>query len=258
MACKSVDAETVFEVSSLGETEMDENIPLPTGQSSPRSPLEFDKHKQCRGSRFTKSVVSVPEESSVSSVVSGEEVLAVLDEDVETLSRETPNQRLRKVTFDDKLSTWEVEHLNDFTPEELSARWNSLSDYEQIKVQVKQTVTRMMAGELFTEDDPDFCVRGLEYRTKIGAKMRSRNKIRTRCAVLNEQDMQREEGFDDPRFIAMVSMDESVKVREEALARGFYDSLSVQNYLFDTRQAWILLLHRRQTEASLEGTEKQT
>ena len=93
----------------------------------------------------------------------------------------------------------------------------------------------MMRNEIIAEDDEEYCTRGLEFKTKAGARFRSSNKLRTRSAVLNEQDLQRDEGFEDPQYIAMASMEESRGCRDGALARAIYDEQSIQEYLRDVR-----------------------
>merc|ERR1712014_397627 len=97
----------------------------------------------------------------------------------------------------------------------------------------KTTVLMMMAGEHIDDEDPDYCTRGLEFRTRKGSKIRSANKLRARSAVLNEQDLQREEGFHDPEFIAMASLDVSFECREQAQKRAEEDAKSISSYVSD-------------------------
>ena len=110
---------------------------------------------------------------------------------------------------------------------------NLAHNYKIIKNMAKTTIFMMMAGERIDEDNPDFCSRGLEFRTKAGTKKRNLNKLRARSAVLNEQDLQREEGFHDPQFIAMASMDESFDCREEARKRADEDARCIRSYVED-------------------------
>jgi len=110
-----------------------------------------------------------------------------------------------------------------------------MGDYQFVKAVVKSTVLMMMSGQRIPEDDPEICTRGLEFRTKAGARYRNRNKISARAAVLNEQDMQVEEGFFDPQYIAMVSEEASQQCREGAFERGLYDERCVQDYQLDVR-----------------------
>jgi hypothetical protein len=139
----------------------------------------------------------------------------------------------RKIQWAKRVKVKEIRHLSDIPTSERAGLWISSSDQQMNKAMVRTTITMMMRGEAISDDDPDFCTRGLECRTKAGSKSRSRYKLRVRSAVLNEQDLQREEGIVDPDFIAMASMEESAKCRESATQRGEEDAKCVENYLKD-------------------------
>ena len=98
----------------------------------------------------------------------------------------------------------------------------------------------MMNGNAIMENNEEFCTRGLESRTKAGARARSYTKLRTRSAVLNEQDMQREEGFQDPYILATVSMEQTASSCTWAQAIALEDFRSVQDYLADVPQSFAL------------------
>jgi hypothetical protein len=117
--------------------------------------------------------------------------------------------------------------------EEIETLWMTMKDYQFVKTVVKSTVLTMMSGQQILEDDAEICTRGLEFRTKAGARYRNCNKISARAAVLNEQDMQVEEGFFEPRYIAMVAEEASQGCREGAFARALSDERFVQDYLQD-------------------------
>ncbi|KAG7368057.1 hypothetical protein IV203_030800 [Nitzschia inconspicua] len=140
-----------------------------------------------------------------------------------------------RIQWAKRVKVKEIRHLNEIPESERDALWISLADQQMNKTMVRTTITMMMRGETIIDDDPDFCTRGLEFRTKAGSKTRSRYKLRVRSAVLNEQDLQREEGITDPDFIAMASMDESVECREAARRRGEQDAKGVEKYLEEAR-----------------------
>ncbi|KAG7347424.1 hypothetical protein IV203_016129 [Nitzschia inconspicua] len=140
-----------------------------------------------------------------------------------------------RIQWAKRVKVKEIRHLNEIPQSERDALWISLADQQMNKAMVRATITMMMRGETIIDDDPDFCTRGLEFRTKTGSKTRSRHKLRVRSAVLNEQDLQREEGITDPDFIAMASMDESVECREAARRRGDQDEKGVEKYLEEAR-----------------------
>lgn len=143
------------------------------------------------------------------------------------------NLRRRKIRWSGQVRVQEIRHINNMTESEREAVWMSPQDYKMIKNVAKTTVLMMMAGESISDSDPDFCTRGLEFRTRKGNKIRSANKLRARSAVLNEQDLQREEGFHDPEFIAMASLDVSFECREQAQKRGEQDAHSIRSYVMD-------------------------
>lgn len=191
---------------------------LPKGQTSPRSPLEcdFESLKSSSSPIAKKTVVFAPNVEHAPALA----------------TKEKANQ---KVTFSNVVIHKEIRHIQDHTEEEKEAIWMAVRDYQIVKAMVKTTVLMMMKGEQISEDDEDFCTRGLEFRTKAGSKIRSRNKLRTRSAVLNEQDQQDEEGYFDPQFIAMTSMEQSRECKENALLRARWDERCIQSYLDDVR-----------------------
>jgi len=148
-------------------------------------------------------------------------------------TKPTKTSRRRKIRWSGQVRVQEIRHINNVSESVREAVWMSPIDYKMIKNMAKTTVLMMMAGERIGEEDPDFCSRGLEFRTRKGQKMRSANKLRCRSAVLNEQDLQREEGFHDPEFIAMASLDVSYDCREQAQKRGNRDAEAILIYVND-------------------------
>lgn len=156
---------------------------------------------------------------------------------VTTTSR---NRRRRKIRWSTQVRVQEIRHINNMSESEIEALWMAPEEFKTIKNAAKTTVLMMMAGETFHEDDPDFCARGLEFRTRKGNKIRAANKLKARSAVLNEQDLQREEGFHDPEFIAMASLDVSFECREQAQKRGQNDFKAIAEYTSDVRTLYSL------------------
>ena len=150
-------------------------------------------------------------------------------------SPSTRNRRRRKIRWSGQVRVQEIRHINNMPESEIDAVWMSPTEYKTIKSGAKTTVLMMMAGEKFHEDDPDYCSRGLEFRTRKGNKIRSANKLKARSAVLNEQELQQEEGFHDPEFIAMASLDVSFECREQARKRGEKDKLAIVEFLSDVK-----------------------
>jgi hypothetical protein len=235
-------------------------------QLSPRSPLEceYDGHEdKPKVSKISvepegngKSVSfsaplppneGTPESTSTAKTVESELIVssqngsvtvdlqAIAAEHIQKLLSDKVNPSKRRIQWAKRVKVKEIRHLNEIPASEREGLWMSLADQQMNKAMVRTTVTMMMRGECISDDDPDFCTRGLEFRTKAGSKIRSRYKLRVRSAVLNEQDLQREEGFVDADFIAMASMDESAECREAALQRGMQDAKRIEKYLEDAR-----------------------
>jgi hypothetical protein len=116
------------------------------------------------------------------------------------------------------------------TDEEKEAVWYTENDSKIILGMAKVTVRMMMKGECPT-DDVDYCSRGLEGKTPAGARRRQENKFRCRSALLQEQEMQREEGVFDPDYLAQVSREHSKDVCIQARHAALSDEQAVREYL---------------------------
>jgi hypothetical protein len=229
---------------STAETLKLQSVPLPPlGQVSPRSPQEHDLMLALKPAT-KKTVVFCPSVAQPASpqirqvgppqmitVASPQKITVASPQKIAVASP----QKARKVVFAKTVQYKEMRHINDFSQEEIEAVWMGVRDYQIIKAMVKTTVKMMMKGERIPEDDEDFCIRGLEFRTRAGSRIRSRNKLRARSAVLNEQDLQSDENFSDPHYIAMACMEESLEGREGAHVRALYDQRCVYQYLEDIR-----------------------
>lgn len=195
-------------------------LPLPTpfmDQSSPRSPQEFQK--------------TAPTSKPVVTFAAAATEPAFLAQEASPKGQ----AQKRVVSFGKTVHYREIRNIRDFSRTEVEAIWMTLPDYQIIKAMVKTTIIMMMKGEQISEEDPDFCTRGLEFRTKVGSRVRQDNKLRARFAVLNEQDLQRDEGFFDPQYIAMACSEVSLECRKDARARALYDKEVIQPYLNDDR-----------------------
>lgn len=78
-----------------------------------------------------------------------------------------------------------------------------------------------------------------EFKTKDGARRRKRTKQRACFAVLEEQEIQRDEGVCDPEFLADVYKEMSSQSSLEALNRGLKDQKAMLDLLGDEdRMKW--------------------
>jgi hypothetical protein len=109
--------------------------------------------------------------------------------------------RRRGVAFSDCVEISFVLHRNDFSSEEHSQSWYSKDEIRSIKNGVRESVAKLTNFPNMPDDD-DYCSRGLENKTREGARKKLRNKIDARAAVFFEQEMQQEEGLFDLEQIA--------------------------------------------------------
>ena len=119
--------------------------------------------------------------------------------------------------------------VQDLSPDERESVWYTEADTKIILAMAKVTVKMMMKGEHC--DDVDYCSRGLEGKTPTGSKRRQKNKLRVRKALLEEQEIQREEGVLDTGYLAKLSIKYSQDVVLEAHEVALMDERDIQEYL---------------------------
>jgi hypothetical protein len=238
-----IDSSPMMSPPSAIDIRADPPLSPSSGQSSPRSPLELVKEFTI-GTPTLKSPPVVSLSSPVSSPVKkdyGSCIKPVPGQPADFLGINCPastKKTKRSVTFGNTVHYREIRHLKDYSHEEITALWLGQDEYQMIKAVVKMTVMMMMRGQAIAENDLDLSTRGLEFRTKSGSKVRQRSKLRARSAVLNEQDLQRDEGYYDPQFIAMVCIEESLEGRQGARGRALYDEVVIKSYLQGVRAQW--------------------
>ena len=135
----------------------------------------------------------------------------------------------KSVTF---AGTAKVRQVTKISKEEATDVWFTGDDYSVMKKAFMPTVQRMMNSSLTEADamSEDFCTRGLEYRTRDGAKQRMKNKFTGMAAVLHEQDRQLFEGYSDDQALARVYQAVNFHCVSEARALGEQDELDIQEY----------------------------
>lgn len=121
--------------------------------------------------------------------------------------------------------------IQDMELEERQNIWYTEADSKLILAMAKVTVKMIMKEEAC--DDIDYCSRGLEGKTPAGSKRRQKNKMKVRRAVLEEQDIQRDEGIINPDFLGEVSRMCSKDVGQQAHERALADEDAVREYIHD-------------------------
>lgn len=129
-------------------------------------------------------------------------------------------------------------HLNDFSSSEMKKSWYTASEIDDIRREAR-LVTEWMNSTSSSKDDDElwmtranegssiFCERGLEYRTREGARRRIENKIRARNAVLCEQELQRRACIFDTDYMAKIYILVSTRCQLAAQRLGQQDEREV-------------------------------
>ena len=155
--------------------------------------------------------------------------LSSLSTNTTTNSNTKPSTSKKKLTFHHKVEKKRHHRLQDLSEEERENVWYTEGDTKIILAIAKVTVKMMMKGEPC--DDMDYCSRGLEGKTPDGSKKRQKNKLRVRKALLEEQEIQREEGVYDPEYLAQVCRKYSREVVTAAHSQALRDERDIQEYL---------------------------
>jgi hypothetical protein len=135
---------------------------------------------------------------------------------------------MMKVRFNAHIDVREVPRLKDLPEGEVGVTWYTPVEFDRIKESLITTVRLMMAKKPIGND---YCVRGLEFRTPAGAKMRKQNKLKSLTAVWNEQVAQWKKDRTDEEAICFVYQQENHECRTVALRLGLQDEKEARRYL---------------------------
>jgi hypothetical protein len=118
--------------------------------------------------------------------------------------------------------------------EERTSLWYTKEEYALMKRSSSFTVRLMMGfhsklGSIDVADDEEICARGLESRTRTGARKRRRNIFTAIDAVILEQERQRDIGsFNDIYAIARVYHDASAQCSLDSWLVALRDAKAVE------------------------------
>ena len=141
-------------------------------------------------------------------------------------TKATAAKKRRNVAFSDNLV--QVETFQSWTIAEKSRVWWTQRELREFMIDCKKTLRIIAQGRQnkCCVDDPDFCPRGLEIRTKSGSARRLHIKEQARTAIMRAQSFQRREGFDDPMYLAELYARYSRSCIQTARTRGIADERS--------------------------------
>eukprot|EP00540_Astrosyne_radiata_P004676 CAMPEP_0116843692 /NCGR_PEP_ID=MMETSP0418-20121206/12232_1 /TAXON_ID=1158023 /ORGANISM="Astrosyne radiata, Strain 13vi08-1A" /LENGTH=263 /DNA_ID=CAMNT_0004474479 /DNA_START=44 /DNA_END=836 /DNA_ORIENTATION=+ len=135
----------------------------------------------------------------------------------------------KSVSFSEVVNVFLTPHCNDMNDEEYFKTWYQEREFRNMKLECAQTVEEITM-RIYDGDDENQCKRGLETRTKDGARRRTRNKRRARFAVLSEQQRQNSCGIQDDeslRFVYMKASHRSVAAAEQIGLADAMEALTI-------------------------------
>ena len=97
-----------------------------------------------------------------------------------------------------------IPHINIelFEDDEFELTWYSKTEIAAFRHDCIETARAIPLCSLLQDTAENICLRGLEYRTYEGARLRLRRKLSAWDAVGNEQEFQRESGYVDAISLA--------------------------------------------------------
>ena len=118
-------------------------------------------------------------------------------------------------------------HINDLRKiTDIDSIWFSACEYDAIESDIRETVSAIESGSLLDKESQ--CSRGLEGLTCDGRRARRAHIMSGLCSVLDEQDLQRDEGINDPELLADVFFDVTYDSQSIALEIARQDQENVQ------------------------------
>mmetsp|Transcript_21110 Transcript_21110/g.33975 ORF Transcript_21110/g.33975 Transcript_21110/m.33975 type:complete len:206 (+) Transcript_21110:66-683(+) len=139
--------------------------------------------------------------------------------------------REKRVKFLDHDNVTEIKHIADYDEEEVKAIWYTDREYKKIKRRCEKIVEMIERGYEVPDEDPNYCVRGLECRT-FGERRLMVQRVRDiRRAVRTEQKNQRFYGIYDEESIASRSRRLSMDCCSDAIFFALLDETQANRCL---------------------------
>jgi hypothetical protein len=115
----------------------------------------------------------------------------------------------KSVCFNPVVHGRPVLHIKDYSDDELRSNWYTDLEYDAFNVEIRTTVLIMTRGgpPILSNGEP-YCARGLESETRDGARKKRLNKLHSRRAVIDEQELQNAHGPQcDDQILARIYFD---------------------------------------------------
>ena len=143
----------------------------------------------------------------------------------------------KRVQFSPHVRVESIPHVSDVSISDRNSIWLTDADRKRIKDENRSIVRMMTLGTIpkvdFERADSEeiVCTRGLEIRTRQGARRRAEKRERARKVVLRAQEFQQSDGFFDERYIAEQYKNCTIICQEEAHHRGIADQSEARRVL---------------------------
>jgi hypothetical protein len=137
---------------------------------------------------------------------------------------------VKSVQFKDTTTFREILPLSEISDDEMAEVWYNEDDYAEIKGHVTDTIRRVSNGEPVGEED-GYCMRGLEGRTKFGARRRKNNKAKALDAVWTTQVKLWKQRIDNPLVIAAAYKPHSTNAKYPAISVAHDDEKFVRTHI---------------------------
>jgi hypothetical protein len=154
-----------------------------------------------------------------------------------TLDKHTPpkphHRRRRRVHWGSKVTVKQIPHINDVPIDVIQNMWYSRGEYKGIKQRFAQTVRLIMNGAVLSSTNDENCTRGLEPRTRQGARARVEMRRKAVTAVLEAQAEQTsgEIGPDEEAVAKAYQQAGAEACQQQAEMYGKQDEQDIQEYL---------------------------
>lgn len=137
---------------------------------------------------------------------------------------------LKSISFNETTSFREILPLSEISDEEMTEVWYNEEEYAEIKKHVTETIKRASDGGMVDEAD-GYCMRGLEGRTKFGARRRKNNKAKALDAVWTTQIKLWKDRLENPLVISAAYKPHSTNAKYPAIAVAHNDEKFVQDHV---------------------------
>lgn len=163
------------------------------------------------------------------------------------------------VRFSPRVTVFNHIHVNDLTANEIASSWYAKEDYQQLRQDIKTTIRSMLNDPVRSRnDDPDYCTRGLEFKTPSESRRRRGNRQLAMASVLNYQESAWDSGedFANPNGLAKVYSFHTYISGREAHLMATLDARAAKGIEEEVRDRRTSRLRRRRMSCLLDFPAK--